>query len=250
MSRIRTIKPDFFKSPSITQCSLAARLTFQGLWCEADDEGLGKGDPRILKGAIWPLDDDITAIDVATYLKELENTGHIQLYEARGDVFYAILRWEFHQSSAYRRGSSKYPSPPADMSESVTLQDFARPVVQESAGREGNRKGIGRGTGTLAPDEFEVTPHLKEWATKNGYDSINLDTETQNFLDHHASKGSRFSDWNRAWQKWIRTADGWAKERKPKSAEGVGSGYVQPNQMSAEEVQATYAGMPVAEWPE
>lgn len=66
---------------------------------------------------------------------------------------------------------------------------------------------------TLAPEKFEITEHLREWATKNNLTSVNLENETQKFLDHHAAKGSRFADWARAWQTWIRTGDGWAKER-------------------------------------
>lgn len=102
---------------------------------------------------------------------------------------------------------------------------------------------------TKAPGEFIITPPLREWVTKNNLTSVDLDTETQKFLDHHAAKDNEFADWNRAWQSWIRTGDGWAKERKSKTQSTHGDGYVPANQMTPEEVKATYAGLSVAEWP-
>lgn len=108
---IRTIKPSFFRSRSLARCSRDTRLTFAGLWTEADSAGIGVADPRILKGAIWPLDDDITPDIVQAHLEELAETGHIDLYEVDGDWYYAVLNWERHQSAGYRRGDSQHPKP-------------------------------------------------------------------------------------------------------------------------------------------
>ncbi len=65
------------------------------------------------------------------------------------------------------------------------------------------------------PTNFEITDQLKKWAAEKGHTAVSLDAETQNFLDYHAAKGTKFTDWSRAWQTWIRRADGWAKERRP-----------------------------------
>ena len=114
MARIRTLKPEFFRSRSLAQCSVPARVTFQGLWCEADDHGRGVADARVLKGAIWPLDDDIEWKDVEKHLGELADTDHIRLYEVRSDRYYEVRHWSEHQSAAYRRGNAVHPEPPSE----------------------------------------------------------------------------------------------------------------------------------------
>lgn len=110
MARIRTLKPEFFRSRSLSKCSIPARLTFQGLWCEADDHGRGVADPRILKGAIWPLDDGMGHKEVDRHLTELASTGHITMHDVDGERYYEITTWEEHQAAAYRRGKPIYPN--------------------------------------------------------------------------------------------------------------------------------------------
>lgn len=137
MGRIRTIKPEFFRSRSLAKVTLPARLTFQGLWCEADDHGRGIADPRILKGVLWALDDDMTADDVLDHLDQLERTGHIRRYEVDGDAFYEVVAWEKHQAAAYRRGVAVHPEPPPPEPEQPPHDEecknvqAARPVVLE-----------------------------------------------------------------------------------------------------------------------
>lgn len=86
-------------------------MTFQGLWMDADSAGRGVADPRILKGSIWPLDDDITPKVIVAHLKELEHE-HIVLYEVDGAPYYFVKNWEKHQSAAYRTGEPVHPGPP------------------------------------------------------------------------------------------------------------------------------------------
>jgi hypothetical protein len=157
MARTRTIKPEFFRSRSLARVPLAARLTFVGLWCEADDYGRGVADPRILKGAIWPLDDDVDAAQVEEHLQQLADTGHIVVYAIDGDVFYAISTFDNHQSAAYRRGQAKYPEPTPD----TILHTFARDGVQAAhlsvqAALKGSTDGLLEGKGTEGKG---VEPH-------------------------------------------------------------------------------------------
>jgi|SRR6185437_3572798 len=109
MARIRTIKPEFFRSRSLARCSRDARLTFIGLWCEADDHGRGLADARLLKGSLWALDDDVSADDVAAHLDEL-GREHIITYVVDGERYYEVVEWSDHQSKSYRRGEARYPS--------------------------------------------------------------------------------------------------------------------------------------------
>src|SRR4051812_7092319 len=111
MARSRIFKAEFFRSRSLAKCSIPARLTYVGLWTEADDKGRGKADPDVLCGVIWPIDRDITAEVFAGHLCELVQSAHIRLYTAEEDVYFHILKWEKHQAAAYRRGEPKHPDP-------------------------------------------------------------------------------------------------------------------------------------------
>lgn len=139
MARIRTIKPEFFRSRSLARCSRDARMTFAGLWCEADDFGRGVADARILKGGIWPLDDDISWQDVEKHLGELEETGHIVRYDANGEDFFEIVAWAEHQSSAYRRGKAIHPASDGTVPHDEACKELqaAPPIVLEGKGKEG-----------------------------------------------------------------------------------------------------------------
>ena len=58
MARIRSIKPEFFTSETITALPLSARLTFIGLWTYVDDNGVGLDNELLITAAIWPLERD------------------------------------------------------------------------------------------------------------------------------------------------------------------------------------------------
>ncbi|MFG3340566.1 hypothetical protein [Glycomyces sp. NPDC048151] len=147
MARIRTLKPGFFKSRSLAKLPRDARLTFAGMWCEADDHGRGIADARLLKGAIWPLDDDVTFLHVSAHVDMLAATGHIRLYQIDDEAYYEVVKWEQHQAAAYRRGEAKYP-PVSAGQEIETLG--SRGSVQESATGTQSSAGTGnreQGTG-------------------------------------------------------------------------------------------------------
>lgn len=151
MARARILKPEFFRSESLAKVSHSARLTFQGLWCEADAAGRGVAHPAILKGAIWPLDDDITPHVVEAHLQELSATRHIALYEIDGRRLYAIVNWFAHQSAAYRTGDEKYPAPPEIVQVARQVVQPARTTVHKGKGREGKGSICAPAETTAAP---------------------------------------------------------------------------------------------------
>jgi hypothetical protein len=58
---------------------------------------------------------------------------------------------------------------------------------------------------TPTPATFTVDEALREWATSKGL-RVNLDRETEKFLDWHRAKGSTFKDWRAAWRTWMTRA--------------------------------------------
>lgn len=68
--RIRSVKPAAFRDRDLARASPAARWTFAGLLCIADDQGRFEDDPRLIKADVYPLDDILSA-DVEAHLAEL-----------------------------------------------------------------------------------------------------------------------------------------------------------------------------------
>ena len=67
---------------------------------------------------------------------------------------------------------------------------------------------------TPAPDTFEVTEDLAEWARKgHGLNRTALEFQTEQFLDYHRAKGSEYKDWAAAWRTWMRNVNRFAPRR-------------------------------------
>lgn len=96
MARIRTIKPSFFTSLTVGSLPIEARLTFAGLWTHCDDEGRCVYDPRLLKAALWPLDER-GAEDVADDIALLVEAGLVTHYIVKKRSFLAVNGWAEHQ---------------------------------------------------------------------------------------------------------------------------------------------------------
>ena len=161
---IRTIKPQFFRSRKLASVSRDARLTLVGLWVEADGHGRGSADPHVLKGAVWPLDHDITHETVLEHLYDLSDAEQIVLFEVDEEPYFEVVGWEKHQAANYRRGEPQHPSPQDGTIQTRTVapegkapgsDTFARKSVQrahesvlEGKGREG------KGSASTSDEQF------------------------------------------------------------------------------------------------
>lgn len=65
---------------------------------------------------------------------------------------------------------------------------------------------------TRVPDPFEVTDSLREWAAGKSL-SVDLDRETEKFVNYHASKGTLNLSWDGAWRNWMLKAEEFASSR-------------------------------------
>lgn len=123
MGRIRSLKPEFCQSEAIAALSIAARLHFAMLWTYADDEGRGIDNPRLIKAALWPLDDDMTADRVEALQVELCEHGRLERYEVDGRRYFQVVNWSEHQHPQ-KKSTSKLP-PPSDGAP-VVVRDESR----------------------------------------------------------------------------------------------------------------------------
>lgn len=116
MPRIRSIKPDFFKSEDVSALPLRARLTWVGLWTHCDDHGRYKDSVRLIKGDLWSLD-DVSLRDIEEDLAALEAERRIVRYEVDGKRYLAVVNWHAHQA-INRPSRPKYPAPPRPLGSS------------------------------------------------------------------------------------------------------------------------------------
>ncbi|WP_433225494.1 hypothetical protein [Actinomadura formosensis] len=113
MARIRSIKPGFFASEDVSALPLRARLTWIGLWTHCDDKGRTKDNVKLIKAAVWPLD-DVSLRDIEDDLTTLAGHGRIVRYEVAGQRYLAITNWGDHQRVNKPTPSKIPPPPPVD----------------------------------------------------------------------------------------------------------------------------------------
>jgi hypothetical protein len=70
---------------------------------------------------------------------------------------------------------------------------------------------------TPAPDDFEITNHLRAWAASRNV-TCDLDEATEEFLNHHRAKGSEFKNWDAAWQTWMTRTKRYGGPQRPGTA--------------------------------
>lgn len=133
MARIRTIKPDFWSSEQVMDCSPMARLLFIGLWNFCDDGGNHTASARTIKAEIFP-GDDISSPDVQLLLDELSSNGLLALYTHDNKDYLHVTGWH-HQK--IDKPTFKHPSYIPEKSEPPRrIVDDSSPP--EGKGREGN----------------------------------------------------------------------------------------------------------------
>src|SRR5881396_1271344 len=115
MPRIRTIKPDFFTSDTVSALPLRARLTWIGLWTHCDDYGRCRDNVRLVKAAVWPLD-NVSLRDVADDLDELEKANVVFRYTVKDKSYIQVTNWAEHQKVDHPSKNSPVP-PPEDVRE-------------------------------------------------------------------------------------------------------------------------------------
>ena len=123
MARIRTIKPEFWDSPSTTSVSFPARLLFIALWNWADDHGRGTANLKELEGFAFPNDDEFCGCggntahrsgNTATFrdlVAEVSEAFGVVFYKVNNRPYYEIPSWNEHQRNERRSKASKYPGP-------------------------------------------------------------------------------------------------------------------------------------------
>lgn len=130
MARIRTIKPEFWTSEQIADCSPTARLLFIGLWTFCDDAGRHPASTKRLKMEIFPAD-PFTDLELSGWVAELESAGLVTRYEAQGKEYWQVTGW-YHQK--IEKPTIKYPAPEFGDHSATIRRPLTDPSPPESKG--------------------------------------------------------------------------------------------------------------------
>lgn len=200
--RIRSIKPEFWRSEDIAALSLSARLMFIGLWSYVDDNGVG--DDRVSSIAADLFAEDLsrdpheTLQRVSGDTQTLENAGLIVRYSSGRKRLLYITNWESHQIVNRPSKGHGYPLPPADIIECA--RNGMRPSgdpqegVSAGAGEQGSR-----GTG----EQEELLPEPPVPATepkpKRATYPPEFDEWWRTYPKHkNGSKKDAYAEWRKA----------------------------------------------------
>jgi hypothetical protein len=134
MARIRSIKPEYWADQDLAeQVSRDARLLYIGLWNLADEHCRLRGDPRYVKGQIFPYDDDLQPPEIAALLDELALAGKVIQFRTGTGTFIFLPKLAKNQRLEPEKVATKLPGP--DDPGSVLLTPNATVVPDESESR-------------------------------------------------------------------------------------------------------------------
>jgi hypothetical protein len=242
--RIRSIKPEFWRSDDVAELDIFTRLLFIGLWSYVDDHGRGRDNAQLIVADLFPLDDPRESFaNVRESLAKLLAQGLILRYEVAGRRFLYICTWEKHQR-VDKPQPSRFPSP-EDASSQVTpsRESFANirdqfandpEIVAPGSGsmdqgpeEQGNMdQGDDAGkpatpakskNGTRLPDDWKPTSDLIAYV-KSECPDVDGRVVTEDFCDYWHSKAGRDStktDWGLTYKRWMRTEQTKAMRFKP-----------------------------------
>lgn len=219
--RIRSIKPEFWRSDDITSLDPLDRLLFVGLWSYVDDNGVGRDDLAHVLGDLfsrdWLANPQETVERVSGGLRRLQTAGLIARYEADGKPLLYVTGWSRHQR-VEKPAKPRFPTPdPHQDADRRSIQEpsgespeILPPGTGERGAEEQGNRGTGetapRKRGTRLPDPFLVTRDMRQWAATE-VPAVDVDRATRMFVDHFRAATGRTAakqDWTAAWRNWLR----------------------------------------------
>lgn len=159
MARIRTIKPEFWTSEQVMECSTNARLLFIGLWNFADDCGRMVDSPKTIKAQIFP-GDDISSENVRGLIDELSSNGLARRYVVDGKAYLLVTGWK-HQKID-RPQPPRYPAPIGEIEDHSS--NDRRMIATEGKGKERKEDAApdADASASSAPPQLDLLPTQPE----------------------------------------------------------------------------------------
>lgn len=194
--RIRSIKPEFWRSRHVAQLPWDLRLLFIGLWSYVDDNGVGLDDPWQITSDVFPVEPDPVASrrrverGLATLSREVREPSSLPFlvrYEVSGRRYLYVTGWRHQRVDKPSR--PRYPLPSEDVLNRENWIDAADP-----------RESVASPPGTLAPvTEEQRNRGTKRFRRKSGGYSAEFEQWWTLYPKRgNGSKGSKFEA-SKAW---------------------------------------------------
>lgn len=150
--RIRSIKPEFWRSEDISALSIPDRLLFIGLWSYVDDNGVGRDRLADIAADLFAPDLERDPQEVYGRvrggLRELSGRGLIHRYEAGGKRYLSIATWKSHQRID-KPSAGRFPLPTSEDASFVEPSANTPVALPEpstpGAGEQGSRGAVEQG---------------------------------------------------------------------------------------------------------
>lgn len=147
MSRIRTIKPEFWKHEDLSALPPETHMLAAALLNYADDEGYFNANPKLIQAECCPLREDST--NVRRSIDDLSKIGYLELFEASdGKQYGRIVTFGEHQR--VDRGK------PSKIKALINSTNNRRTIDDGSTLEQGTGNREGKGTGKSNPDGLLV----------------------------------------------------------------------------------------------
>lgn len=227
--RIRSTKPEFWRSERIAAISWDARLVLKGLESYVDDNGVGKDDIALIVADVFPRDmlanPRETVARVSEAISELHRAGFIHRYTASDTHLLFVSWWESVQRID-KPGKGRLPRPDGTMeyrdSEIRESVASARESVAPGTGEQGNRgteeislsgaSDARDDPATPPPPDYPAKPIPDDWAPNDRHavkarsKNLDLTHEAETFRDWAHAGDRRYVDWDARFSQWVANA--------------------------------------------
>ena len=152
MARIRSIKPEFWTSEQIAECSPNVRLLFIGMWNFCDDYGVHPASEMRLKMEVFPSD-SFSKDDIRRMINELLANGLLTEYEVDGTLYWWVTGWDKHQKPDCKTGL--YPRPDGSLGAKIRRKIAEGSPNEQRTSDERSRKEKEKEKEKETPDGFD-----------------------------------------------------------------------------------------------
>jgi len=221
--RIRTVKPDFFKSEDVAALEPLARLAFIGLWLLADCAGRLLDRPNRIRAELFPYDN----VDMGSILEALKKQGVIHRYTAEGQAVIQVVNFRKHQRISGREAQAESEiSPPPDVQEAPGKHRGSNTEAPGNDRKGKERKGKEAGSDAASAQSSAKRFQKPEPEEVNRYATeIGAKVDGQAFCDFYESKGWKVG--NAAMKDWKASVRTWNRRNGEKQTEGAKNEFVE-----------------------
>jgi hypothetical protein len=220
--RARNIKPSFFTNEALGVLDPIIQLTFAGLWCLADRDGILEDRPLRIKAELFPYRE---GLDMDGFLTVLEKAGFIERYTVHKNSYIYVIAFSKHQSPHKTENAKNYPRKPLNENDNAVaplsngeltvterpdslIHGFTDSLIPDSKSPTSAKRasvGIDVWRESLG-DELAIPENdpIFDYAEKTGIPIDFLELSWKRFVEDMRERGTRKKDWRMHYRNAVR----------------------------------------------